>query len=127
MVGDEGTQALRRAGGRLVQRRLGLREQGLHVLADQVEQQVLLGADVVVERGGLDPRLGGQLAQAHRLEATAVDEPQPGTADGGGGALPVGSSTAAHAIPSGGTPPSDRRVGTASVGGNIKTNTRLLA
>ena len=52
------------------------------------------------ERGGLDPHLCRQLAQAHRLEAAAVDEPQPDAADGGGGTRPARPGTAAHGIPS---------------------------
>src|SRR4051812_20421845 len=99
VVGDKGTQALHGAGRRLVQRRIGLRNQVLHVLADQVEQQVLLRADVVVERGGLNPHFSRQIPKAHRLEAPAVDEPQPNTADGGGSTLPVRPSSAPHKTP----------------------------
>src|SRR4051812_38799481 len=95
------------------------------MLADQVEQEILLRADVVVERGSLNPHLGRQITKAHRLKAPAVDEPQPNTADGGGSTLPVRPSSATHKAPPA-TVPDGRRVDATMARGNHQSNIRSL-
>src|SRR5205823_2414327 len=56
-------------------------EQFVDVIAYQLEQQFLLGRDVVVERARLNPDFGGELAQAHGREPVLEDQAQPRLAD----------------------------------------------
>ena len=58
-----------------------LAKQFVDVVAYQLEQQFLLGRDMVVERSRLDADLGGELAQAHGGVAMLEDQAQPGFAD----------------------------------------------
>ena len=64
-----------------LQRAIELAQQFVDVVPHQVEQQFLLGRDVVVERARLDPDLGGKLAQAHGGVAMLEDQAQPCFAD----------------------------------------------
>ena len=84
MVGDverdEGTELV----GRLLfaqQGAIELAKQFVDMIAHQIEQQFLLGADVIVERPRLDPDLGRELAQAHGRITVFEDETQAGFAD----------------------------------------------
>jgi hypothetical protein len=44
------------------------------VVVDQVEEQILLGLDMIVERARLQADAGGKPAQAHRFEAMLVNK-----------------------------------------------------
>ena len=80
MERHEGVQPLGGAG--LARKRaVELAQQLVDVVLDQIEQQFLLGGDVVVERSRLNADLGSQLAQAHRRVAVFEDQPQAGFAD----------------------------------------------
>ncbi len=84
MVGDverdEGVEFLHRA-FLSFQREIELAKQLVDVVLHQVEQQLLLGADMIVQRSHLDSDLGREVAQAHRLVAMFEDEAQPGLPD----------------------------------------------
>ena len=64
-----------------LQRAIELPKQFVDVVLHQVEQQFLLGADVIVERSRLNPDLGCELAQAHGCIAVFEDEAQPRSSD----------------------------------------------
>ena len=80
MEGGEGAELVDRPLFAL-QGAIELAKQFVDVVPHQVEQQFLLGADVVVERSRLDPDLGGELAQAHGRIAVLEDQAQPRLAD----------------------------------------------
>ena len=65
----------------VTQRAIKLPEQLVDMLAHQIEKQLLLGADVIVERSRLDADLGGELAQAHGFVPVLEDQAQSGLAD----------------------------------------------
>ena len=57
------------------------RNEILHMLADEIDQQLLLGCNMVVERSGLNADLTGEMAQAHGFVAVLEDQSEPGLAD----------------------------------------------
>ena len=65
-----------------VERIVDAREQGHHVIVDEVEEQVLLRLDVVIEGAGLQAHTGCELAQAHGLKAMFMDKVQTRFPDG---------------------------------------------
>ena len=93
---DEGAQPGHRVGPRLRHRHIGRLHQRIQMLSDDLIEQVLLGLDVVVERGRLDADIGGQRPQAHRLIAMPHDQLQRRAADEGGGPGAVGACNAGH-------------------------------
>jgi hypothetical protein len=82
------------------------------MFAHQREEEVFLGRDIAVERGGLHADLGGKLAHGHRLVAVARHQRQRRLAQGRLGAPTVGTRRSRH----------DRR----SSKGNNKTDVQLI-
>jgi hypothetical protein len=80
MEGDEGLKPVLGIGD-AVERLIEPFQQLVHVDLYQVEQEVLLGGDMVIEGAGLDADLGREPPQAHGLVTLAVDQPEPRLAD----------------------------------------------
>ena len=78
--GDEGAQLFLRPLF-VFKREIELTKQLVDMVLHQVEQHLLLGADMVVERSDLDSDLGREVAQAHRCVAMFEDQAQPGLPD----------------------------------------------
>ena len=65
----------------VLQRKIELAQQLVDVVLHEVEQQLLLGADVVVKRARLDADFGCELAQAHGRVTVLEDQTHAGLAD----------------------------------------------